>query len=219
MSQNNQEEQTKLTFTDLMRERFKGIIVAIAIFLNNLGIHPNLITTVGLLGNIAGAVLIAFGKLWIAGLVVLLLAPMDAFDGTMARLKGEITSWGAFVDSVVDRYSELILIAGMIIYFWQKPEGPDILHIFVAYFAACGSVLVSYVKSRAEGLGVQVKVGLLSRLERYLVIIPCLLFGFPEIAVWILAVLGNYTALQRIYHVRKKVYKKPSELLKNKKGA
>ncbi len=190
----------RLTFTDKMRRLFKGVIDAIARFLINLGLKPNSVTLLGLLGNIAGAVLIGLGYITIGGIVVLILAPLDAVDGTMARMRGEVTSLGAFIDSVTDRYSELFLLGGLLVYFVLHGNTTGII---LVYIAAAASILVSYVKARAEALGYEAKVGLLSRLERYLVLIPCLVFNIPMVALWILAILGNFTALQRIYYVRK----------------
>ncbi|HWQ47242.1 MAG TPA: CDP-alcohol phosphatidyltransferase family protein [Longilinea sp.] len=190
----------RLTFTDKMRRLFKGVIDAIARFLINVGLKPNSVTLLGLIGNIAGAVLIGLGYITWGGIVVLILAPLDAVDGTMARMRGEVTSLGAFVDSVTDRYSELFLLGGLLVYFVQhgNPTGA-----ILVYIAAAASILVSYVKARAEALGYEAKIGLLSRLERYLVLIPCLVFNIPMVALWVLAILGNFTALQRIYYVRR----------------
>jgi CDP-diacylglycerol--glycerol-3-phosphate 3-phosphatidyltransferase len=193
----------KLTFTDRMRRLFKGILDPIARFFIKIGLRPNNVTTLSLLGNIAGAIFIGFGQVTIGGLVVLLSAPLDALDGTMARMRGEVTRWGAFVDSVSDRYSELILLGGVLVHFLLKQ---DLLSCFVTYLAACGAVLVSYVKSRAETMDYEAKIGFLSRLERYIVLIPCLVFNIPIIAIWILAIFGNFTALQRIFHVRKQAW-------------
>jgi CDP-diacylglycerol--glycerol-3-phosphate 3-phosphatidyltransferase len=198
--ENVQAKAERLTFTDKMRRLFKGVIDAIARFLINLGLKPNSVTLLGLIGNIAGAVLIALGYITIGGIVVLILAPLDAVDGTMARMRGEVTSLGAFIDSVTDRYSELFLLGGLLVYFVLHGNTTGII---LVYIAAAASILVSYVKARAEALGYEAKVGLLSRLERYLVLIPCLVFNIPMIALWILAILGNFTALQRIYYVRK----------------
>ena len=125
--------------------------------------------------------------------------PIDALDGTMARLRGESTEFGAFVDSVTDRYSELAILAGLLIYYLVKMDPTGII---LVYAAAAGSVMVSYVKARAEGLGFTAKVGILSRVERYLILAPCLLLNIPIVALWILAIFANFTALQRIYFVR-----------------
>lgn len=124
---------------------------------------------------------------------------MDALDGTMARLRGEASDWGAFVDAVSDRYSELILLGGLLIHFSQTNQH---LAEVATYAAAAGSILVSYVKARAEAQSFSAKEGLLTRAERYLVLGPTLLFNIPAVGVWIIAILANFTALQRIAVVR-----------------
>jgi CDP-diacylglycerol--glycerol-3-phosphate 3-phosphatidyltransferase len=196
-------DKNPVTFTDMMRVRFKGVIDPIAGFLNRLGIKPNTVTYLGLIGNAAGAALVAFGYITWGGVVVLLTAPFDALDGTMARLRGEATSWGAFVDSVSDRYAELLLLGGLMVYYLRQGIW---WACALVYLAAVGSIMVSYVKARAESLGYEAKVGILSRLERYIVLVPCLIFNIPFIAAGILAVLANFTAFQRIYYVRQQTH-------------
>lgn len=199
------ESKQSMTLTDQMRRRFKGVLDPIGGFLNRLGLKPNQITFMGLVGNTIGAVFIANGNMLLGGLVVLIMGPIDALDGTMARLRGEASEFGAFVDSVTDRYSELVIYAGMLYYFLQQNEPT---YVFLTYLAAAGSVLVSYTRARAQSLGHETKVGLLTRMERYLVLAPALVFNLPRAALWILAVLANLTALQRIMDVRQKAYKR-----------
>jgi CDP-diacylglycerol--glycerol-3-phosphate 3-phosphatidyltransferase len=128
------------------------------------------------------------------------MTPVDALDGTMARLRGEASDWGAFVDSVSDRYSELIIYGGLLYHFLALGETTGGMLTFAA---AAGSVLVSYVRARAEGLGYDAKVGLLTRAERYLVLAPALVFNQVTLGLAILAIFANFTALQRIWYVRK----------------
>jgi len=196
-------EKKKMSFSDFLRVRFKGLLDPIGNFLNHLGLKPNMVTILGLLGNIAAAYLLATGKIFWGGVVIAIAAPIDALDGTMARLRNEPTRFGGFVDSVTDRYSELIIFAGLLIYYTQQGE---YLPIILSYLAAAGSIMVSYTRARAEALQYEAKVGLLTRVERYLVLIPCLLLNRPLIALWILAILTNVTAIQRIYAVRKQAY-------------
>lgn len=193
------DQKPPASFTDRLRVRFKGLLDPIGAFLNKLGIHPNTMTLLGLVGHLGAAVLIAMGKIQWGGLVVLLTAPLDALDGTMARLRGNTTRFGGFLDSVVDRYAELVLFGGLLVYYVQRAEW---LPAFLVYLAAAGSTMVSYTRARGEGLGVKVKVGLLTRVERYIVIVVCLLLNIPLVMVWILAILTNFTALQRILAVR-----------------
>jgi CDP-diacylglycerol--glycerol-3-phosphate 3-phosphatidyltransferase len=194
------EKKQALTLTDQLRVRFKGILDPIGAFLNRLGLTPNTLTVIGLVGNIIGAIFLMKGHLTIGGLIILLMGPIDALDGTMARLRGEPSDFGAFVDSVTDRYSELVIYLGLILYYLQLGDWQGSA---VVYAAAAGSVLVSYVRSRAETLGFEAKVGILTRFERYVVLVPALVFKVPLVGLWIVAILANVTAVQRIIHVRR----------------
>jgi CDP-diacylglycerol--glycerol-3-phosphate 3-phosphatidyltransferase len=189
----------KQTFTDRLRLIFKGILDPAGAFLNRTGLTPNAITLLGLGGTTIGAYIISQGKITIGGIVLLLSVLVDALDGTMARLRGESSDFGGFVDSVSDRYAEFITFGGLLYYFLSQENYAGVMMTFVA---TGGSVLVSYVKARAEGLGFTAKVGILTRVERYIVLIPLLIFNQPYIAVILIAVLGNITALQRIFYVR-----------------
>ncbi len=184
------------TFTDRMRVRFKGVLDAVGGFFNRLGVHPNAMTVTGVVGNAVAAVLLAQGRIVVGGLVVLAMGAFDALDGTMARLRGGGTAWGAFLDSVGDRYSELLLFGGLAYFYAARG---DLLGMLLAYAAAAGAVLVSYTRARAEALGWEVKVGLLTRFERYLVLAPALVLNLPLIGVGLIAVGANLTAFQRIF--------------------
>src|SRR5215217_2014182 len=198
----------KKTFTDYLRLWFKWVLDPLGGFFNRLGLTPNAMTLLGLLGNSVGAYYLAIGNMLTGGILVLLMTPIDALDGTMARLRGESSDFGAFVDSVSDRYSELIIYGGLLYHFLNLGEALGGLLVFGA---AAGSVLVSYVKARAEGLGYEAKVGLLTRVERYLVLAPSLVFNQLYIGLGIIAIFANITALQRIFHVRNQAHKKVLE--------
>lgn len=189
----------KLTFSDRMRIWFKWFLDPVAGFFNRIGLTPNTITLLGLAGNFVGAFFVSQGQMTTGGLLVLITTPFDALDGTMARLRGDATEWGAFVDSVTDRYSELAILGGLLYYFSVIGDG---LSVIVAFAAAAGTVLVSYVKARAEAVGFSAKVGFLTRVERFLVLAPLLVLNRPVWAVWFIAIFANFTALQRIYYVR-----------------
>ena len=189
----------KKTFTDFLRLGFKWFLDPVAGFLNRIGLTPISVTLIGVAGNIVAAYFIARGQITIGGVIVLIVWPIDALDGTMARLRGEAGDWGAFVDSVSDRYSELIILGAVLYHFAMTNQ--NIAEI-VTFAAAAGSVLVSYVKARAEAQSFSAKEGLLTRAERYFVLGPTLLLNIPVIGVWIIAILANFTALQRIWVVR-----------------
>ncbi len=202
-----------MTLSDRMRVIFKGVLDPVGAFFNRLGIFPNTMTLIGLAGNIAGAVLLAFGHITIGGIIILLMGLVDTLDGTMARLRGMPSDFGAFVDSVTDRYSELVIFGGLLYYFLAKGDWISSLGIYVA---AAGSVLVSYIRARAAAVGMDTKVGFLSRFERYLVLAPSLIFNIPMVGIWIIAVFANFTALQRIVDVRRQAHEQNKILRKTK---
>ncbi|MEJ2550869.1 MAG: CDP-alcohol phosphatidyltransferase family protein [Anaerolineales bacterium] len=189
----------KPTLTDMLRVRFKGVVDPAARFIGRLGITPNMLTLTGLAGNIVAAFFLSRGELLVGGLIILLVGPLDALDGALARLRDEPSPFGAFLDSVTDRYSELFIFGGLMLYYVQRG---DWLWASVVYAAAAGSVLVSYTRARAEGVGFMAKYGLLTRAERFVILIPSLIFNFAEIGLALIAIFANFTALQRIYHVR-----------------
>jgi CDP-diacylglycerol--glycerol-3-phosphate 3-phosphatidyltransferase len=198
------DSKQQMTFTERARVFFKGVLDPLGTFFNKLGLMPNTMTILGLVGNTIGAYFLARGNMLIGGILILLMGPVDALDGTMARLRGEPTKFGAFVDSVTDRYSELVIFMGLLFFYLQKA---DWLMAGVVYMAAAGSVLVSYARSRGQSLGYDTKVGILTRFERYLVLGPALIFNLPWLGVWIIAIFANLTAIQRILDVRRQAYK------------
>jgi len=205
VEQTVESKQTQgMTLTDRLRSTFKNVLDPLGAFLNRLGILPNTMTILGLAGNTVGAVFLARGEMIIGGVIILLMGPVDALDGTMARLRGESSDFGAFVDSVTDRYSELVIFGGLLFYYLEQGAW---LPALLAYVAAAGSVLVSYTRARAQSIGIDTKVGVLTRLERYFVLVPALILNIPMVALWIMAILGNITAIQRIVDVRKQARK------------
>ncbi len=190
-----------------MRRRFKGVLDAFGGFFLRLGIHPNAMTLTGVVGNAVAAWLLARGHIVLGGLVVLAMGACDALDGTMARLRGSSTAWGAFLDSVADRYSELLLYGGLAYYYSQQGRQDALL---LTYAAAAGSVLVSYTRARGEALGWQLKIGVLTRFERYLVLAPSLVLDVPLVGVALIALGANLTALQRIWAAYRLAHPSPS---------
>jgi CDP-diacylglycerol---glycerol-3-phosphate 3-phosphatidyltransferase len=193
-------EKTPWSLELFLRRIFKGILDSIAGFLLKIGLTPNAVTILGVVLSAGVAVLIGMGHITWAGILIVIAAPMDALDGSMARLKGISSSFGAFLDSVTDRYSEMIILGGLLYYYLHLGNSVACILVFLS---AVGSIMVSYTKARAESLGFSAKVGILTRVERVLVLAPCLIFNIPIVALWILAVLGNFTAIQRILFVRK----------------
>lgn len=192
-----------------------------------IGLTPNNITTIGFLINIAGGLyLIApfflgqkleISRLVGFGVIILFSGLMDVLDGRMARLYGLKSKYGAFYDSVMDRYSEIIMFLGLIGYFIIENKW---LLMFIVFCSLGGSLMVSYTRARAEGLGVDCSVGLLQRPERILIVtLTCIISGIVAneqsdiiliIGLGIVAVLANFTAFQRISHTKKRMNQLPS---------
>ena len=188
-----------MTITDFLRKRFNKTLVFVSSFLLKTGLTPNIVTLLGFLGNVGAALFIANGKFIMGGVIASLSGMFDAVDGTMARLSGEPSKFGCLFDSLMDRYSEMVLLFSILVYFLSTNNKTGII---LVYLALCGSFLVSYIRARAEGLGVEVKVGILTRVERLFVLVLSLFINQPLIGVLILALLGNFTALQRLWFVR-----------------
>ncbi len=181
-----------------LREWTAGIRRPVARVLGGWGITPNALTVCGCLLNVPVMLALATGRLQVGGLLMLLAGLFDAFDGSVAREMGQATKFGAFFDSVMDRYSEAIVFLGLFLWYLQRGAR---LELVLIYATIVGSLVVSYARARAEGLGLSCKVGLLTRLERVGLLAAGLLLGqlLPVLAV--MAVFTNVTAAQRVYHV------------------
>jgi len=191
------------TFTDWVRQIFSFVLTPVAEYIVKLGIHPNVLTFSGLVGNMIGAYFLSQGNFLWGGIIILVMGPIDALDGATARAKGAISPWGAFVDSTSDRWSESVIMLGLLVHYATTNAAQSTVLVLLALV---GSLMVSYTRARAEALGFKANVGVMTRLERYLVLAPALLFNHPEIALWIIAPLANITAVQRVLHVRKQWY-------------
>jgi CDP-diacylglycerol---glycerol-3-phosphate 3-phosphatidyltransferase len=178
--------------------------------LAQLGITPNTLTLVGLVISLVTAGVIAQGYLLVGGLLVLFAGIFDMFDGALARARNASTTFGAFLDSTLDRYSESIILFGLFWYALQARTLHENLWPFLheqswmlnaIYIAVVGSLMVSYSKARAEGLGLECKTGLLARPERVIILAIGLITGTVIWAVLLLAVFSNFTAIERIAHI------------------
>ena len=192
-------EKDPITLSDRLRVLIKDVLNPIAAFFNRMGLKPNTMSLFGLVGHAAAAILLATGRMTWGGIFILLIVPLDLVDGAMARLAGKPTKFGSFVDSVSDRYAEILIFGGLLFYYLLQQ---DQVAIVLIYVAIAGSIMVSYSRAKAESLGFSVKVGIFSRFERYLILIPALILNYPIVALVILAIMTHITALQRIMHVR-----------------
>ncbi len=160
------------------------------------GITPTMLTTVGFLGNVAAAVCVAQGALTLGGVLVLLFSALDMLDGALARATGTASRFGALYDSTLDRVSEAVVLFGLCWYAIDLGHREEAL---LAFVAVVGSLMVSYVRARSEGLGLALKDGLFTRSERVVLTGVALIFGLVRPALWILAVLTVFTAAQRTW--------------------
>lgn len=183
--------------------RFTDPIVAP---LASIGVTPNMISITGFAGNVLAACLAAGGHFLAAGIAMLLFSALDLLDGALARKTGTVTRFGALFDSVLDRLSEAAVLAGLLFHYSER--GGHTTEIAVIYAAIVGSVMVSYVRARAEGLGLELREGLFTRAERVLLLAAALIVGSVAVpwALWVLAVLSHLTAIQRVYAVRQKLH-------------
>ncbi len=165
--------------------------------LARLGVTPNGLTVTALAGNVVAAVLVGGGALAAGGVMMLLASALDLLDGELARTTGRASKLGALLDSVFDRFSEAVLLFGLLVYQLNEGHHEEAALVFIV---VVGSLLVSYVRARAESLGVALTSGLFTRAERVVVLGVALITGaLVRPALWVLAVLTMLTALQRLY--------------------
>ncbi|MHB8647196.1 MAG: CDP-alcohol phosphatidyltransferase family protein [Thermomicrobiales bacterium] len=164
------------------------------------GLTPDLASLLGLVVNGAVAVVLASGRFGLGGLLLLIAAPFDMLDGALARATGTGSLFGAFLDSNLDRYSEVMLFFGLL---WHVQHDPThaTTRTLLLFGCATGSLLVSYARARAEALGFDNEVGILARPERVVGLGAFLLFGWTDVIFWVLTALTYVTAVQRLAHV------------------
>jgi CDP-diacylglycerol--glycerol-3-phosphate 3-phosphatidyltransferase len=197
------------TLTDHMRANTKFLIDPIVSYLARYSFSPDALTVVGMLSHFLFAWLIANGHMTWAAVTMFFIAPLDAFDGALARKLGHKQGgFGAFLDSTLDRLAEIILFGGFILFYMN---GENALMLGVAYLAITGSIMVSYARARAEALGYSCKVGIASRVERYVVLISLLFLNLPNVALIILAIATYITLGQRMYTVWQQAYSATDE--------
>ncbi len=164
------------------------------------GVTPNMLTVMGLLLSLVTAAVIAPGHFIIGGALLLFAGIFDTFDGALARLTGKASVFGAFFDSTLDRIAEAGIGLGLL---WYYTAHHNLAGTTLLYLVIIGSLMTSYTRARAEGLGLECKVGLMARPERVIALGVGLLLG-PTITLWVLALLAGatwFTVLQRIAHI------------------
>ena len=179
----------------------------VARLLARLGLTPNLVTLIGLAIAGAGAYLIATGHWWGGGLIVLFAGAFDMFDGALARATGKASDFGALLDSTIDRVSEAVVLLGLLAFYLSSN---DDLGSILVYVALVGSIMVSYMRARSEGLGIDCKVGVMTRPERVVAIGTALIVGhwLPITMLVVLSVIGaltTVTAVHRLVHTSRMI--------------
>jgi len=166
--------------------------------LARLGIQPSLLSMIGLFAALAAGAAVAAGYISQGGWLFLFSGPFDALDGALARTAGLESRFGAFLDSFIDRYSEAAVLFGILC--WATFRDHPIL-VLLTFLSMVGSFMVSYARARAGGLNISCRVGIFTRLERFIVLTLMLITEQLLVGLIILAFLANFTALQRMFHV------------------
>jgi len=182
--------------TDIVRRWLSRLLVPIARFLSKHGFAPNTVTVLGCVLTAAVALVLAGGRQRLAGALLTLTLGVDAVDGTLARVTGQTTRFGAFLDSTLDRWAEVFIFGALVWYYLKAHQD---LAVMLATAAMAFSLLVSYTRARAEGVGLKCNEGVLSRFERLAVLIAGLILQQLVAALWIICALAAFTALQRIW--------------------
>jgi CDP-diacylglycerol--glycerol-3-phosphate 3-phosphatidyltransferase len=170
--------------------------------LSRWGIKPNAVTVAGVITTACAAVIILLGYIRWGGVLILLGGLCDMIDGILARYTHTSTRFGALLDSTIDRYAEFVMFFGIAAYFFFETDYWSLVAVFLAL---CGSLMVSYTRARAEGLGFEAKIGLMQRAERIVIIgLGALIHPVAlKVAIWLVAFFANYTAAQRIMYIYK----------------
>ncbi len=186
--------------SDKLRDLFQPVLLPAARFLGRLGFTPNMLSIIGMLAYVAAALVLASGHpLWSAAILILF-SPLDVLDGTLARDSGLVSKFGAFLDATLDRYEEFFVYTGLMYYLMAYLQKDPVVAVLVVT-ALSGSIFVSYARAKAEALGFQCNVGILTRFERIVLFIFAIVTGWIEPVLVIISILTFITTIQRTYEV------------------
>ena len=181
------------------------------------GINPNILTIIGVTINVGCGVLFGFGEFFWAGIVLIIANLFDMLDGNVARVSGRVTRFGGFLDSSLDRLSDMVSFLGIIIFYASNTPQHSLLNVTLAGIGMMFSVMVSYTTARSEGFGVKANVGFLQRPERVVLLIIGALSTFPNSTsffasrmpqvLWVLAIGSLWTFIHRMFHIWKELRK------------
>jgi CDP-diacylglycerol---glycerol-3-phosphate 3-phosphatidyltransferase len=182
----------------------KAILDVIVSGVSWLGINPNFLTLAGLVITLLAAFYLARGKFLEAGIVIIFSGIFDMLDGRVARITHNVTKFGAFFDSVLDRYSDMAIFVGLMVYY---AKGQRLTYLILSGIVMMGSVMTSYTRARAESLIPLCKVGFMERPERLVLLIIGTLFNRMAPVLWIMAFFSNLTVIHRIVYTWKEASK------------
>jgi len=194
------------SFGDWARAQATFVTHPIARVLERLGLHPNTVTILGFVFNVIAGIVLSTGRLVLGGVLLLLASSVDSLDGALAHVSGTKSRFGAFLDSTLDRVSEGALFFGLLVSFLSQGLT---LEVYLVFLILLGSVMVSYARARAEGVGYECKVGILTRFERIIVLGFALITGWVRPVLILMAALVWITVLQRVFYVYKESRKDP----------
>jgi CDP-diacylglycerol--glycerol-3-phosphate 3-phosphatidyltransferase len=198
-------------FTAAVEQSYKATTKPVIDWLIRSGVSPNVLTTAGAIVVVGSAIAFGFGWVRLGGILLLLSGVIDTLDGDVARAAGQTTKFGAFYDSTLDRVGDGVTFIGLAVFLLTAPGIRfPLLGAVLCMVAILSSLLVSYARARAEGLGIECRVGLVQRAERILLIgVPSAVVGAGpqglvlEAIVALLAVGSTITVIQRFWHVRR----------------
>jgi CDP-diacylglycerol--glycerol-3-phosphate 3-phosphatidyltransferase len=193
-------QRSKKSLNDLAHELVATLFTPLAKWLQRMGVSANTVTLFGFIFNLFAGGVLVMGKMQLAAILIIVGGLLDGLDGLLARVSDQVSVFGAFFDSVLDRWSESVVFLGLLLWYQRTGLSAEVILI---YISVVSSLLVSYTRARAEGVGAQCKRGLFTRLERVVVLIAGLVLQQVTIALWVLAVFATITALQRIYFTYK----------------
>lgn len=181
-----------------IKPRFEKVISPVVYVFDKLNISPNLLTITGLIITSFGTYFIFTKQFFTAGIILTIGAIFDVMDGTLARKANKTTKFGAFLDSTVDRIADFLPLFALAYYFRN-----DLIFFLITMGAILFSFLVSYTRARAEGLGLDCKIGIFERPERLIILIIALITGSLEIGVLLIFIGASWTTFERVFHVLK----------------
>jgi CDP-diacylglycerol---glycerol-3-phosphate 3-phosphatidyltransferase len=186
-----------ISITDAIGRGGKYLLGLIVNFLSRFHVNPNILTFTGVVISFWAAWNFGYGEFVRGALIVILAGLFDMLDGEVARVSRSVTRFGAFYDSVIDRYSDIILLQGLVVWYARQDR---LGYVVLVGIVLMGSILTSYTRSRAECLIPTCKIGFMERPERVVLLIIGGLAGRMEAVLWVLAILGNWTVINRIYY-------------------